>query len=259
MEDLEKVDNRDTSKISKVSTEVVGYNRKVVNTHRRSPKAYTYDEPLLAQMTSRFHALVYTMGFEDPVEKDTMQVLILWITEQFGDLSMNEMIMAFQMAAAHKLPGAPKHYRNFDMQYVGDVLNAYKSYRNQQLKIFEDEEAANRAMESNGVSLTGQEMYDAIKTVVMGKGEIMKMADWSNAFKYAESEGLIDQMTDAEKKKYRDKVAATLKKEAVKSPDYRRLLNTLTEKTSLRQECRKRILQDHFQKMIDDNKSKEDK
>ncbi len=248
-----EVEETGTSQIAKRPPEFKGYSLKVVNMVKHSPKSSTYDDDLMAQMTSRFNSLVYVMGFEDPVEDDTMQVLMLWIQEQFGDLSINEMIYAFQLATAHNLPGVTRHYKNFDMQYCGDVLNAYKTYRNQQLKIFKEEEKVRQIMEDQGKGATGEEMYKVMKKIAMERGELMKIAQWSTAYEYAIQEGIIDEKSEEERKKYAASVEKDMERLAkqFRTQKVGKIINTPRE---IGAECRKRILHEHLQKIIDENK-----
>ena len=252
-----------SSKELRTSSSVVpvGYSRQTVNVHNHSPKSHTYDKAMLSQMGMRINAMVFTMGFENAVTAEIIQTITIWIKKEFGDLSMNEVIIAFEKATAHNLPGVTRHYKNFDMQYVGDVLNAYKSYRTKQLKIFKDEEAERIMTQGNGKGITGEQMYTVMKKIAMERGEFMRIADWSGAFEYCEEEGLIKKMTDIQKNKYLKKVIKDLeeKKTLVSNDEAKSIGHILDTPRSLQVECRKRLLCEHLQTFIDEFKSKEDK
>lgn len=229
----------------------ISYSRKILNLHNNSHKCHSYDEDLMGQMTSRFKALVYTMGFEDPVEADTLQVLMLWIKEQFGNLSMGEMIEAFQMASAFTLPGAPKHYKNFDMQYIGGVLNAYKTHLNKQLQLFKDEENARKTSEGVKNVATDEQMYNFMRNLAIEKGEIMRIGDWTSAFKHAYKNRFINRMNKKERKVFKKSIVIALESEKRGGL----LPDTFNIDNSIQSECHKRIMQAHFQGMIDKNSS----
>lgn len=244
---MEKDPEETGTSVSLTSKSPVAYSSKVVNFHKHSAKCHTYDDELMSEMTNRFNSLVYGMGFEDPVEADTMNALMMWIKDQFSTLSMNEMLYAFQMASAFTLPGAPKHYKNFDMQYIGGVLNAYKTHRNKQLKLLEDEENAKKSAEEVKNVATGEEMYNSMKKLATEQGEIMRIGDWTGAFKYAWKENFIHRMNKKERKAYKKSTKQALESE--KRANF--LPSTFNIKDSLQSECHKQIMQCHFQEMID--------
>ena len=213
----------------------------------------------MAELGRRLNSIAFGMSFAR-LEPEIIDSLSLWIKGQFGDISMQEIALAFELVTAKKLPmgkNEGRHYAKFDMQYIGDVLHAFKMFRNIQWKLYEDAEKTKNLTEGNYEKVSGKEMYEGIKRISLKDGKLMRAADWSAAFLYAQKEGFIYQLNNDEKQMYLDNVRASLKSEAVKSPDYQELLNTLTNPDSLITECRKRILHTHFQKMIDDSKVSE--
>lgn len=214
-------------------------------------KSRDYNEAIMAQFTQRLNAIAYSMSFKLNVELEVISLLAKWISEQFGDVSMQEVALAFDLVTANKLPMKPRHYDRFDKQYIGDVLHAFKTFRNIQMKLFKEDQAMKQLTEKiKKVGATGKEMYTGLKKIAVEKGEIMIVADWNAAFKYAQDEGLIRRMNNIEKKIYKKKVEATIKRER----EGNKLSDILSNAASLVTECRKRMLIDHLKKLIDDSK-----
>jgi len=99
--------------------------------------------------------------------------------------------------------------------------------------------------------LIGKEMYQNIKNTAIEKRIFIDGADWNIAFLYAETEGLIDRLSNDEKEMYMGNVIFDLKHESITSSDPEVIQNILNSTESLADECRKRFMQSHFQKMVD--------
>lgn len=231
-----------------------------MNAHKHQMKSYQYDVAELAELGRRLNSIAFGMSFAK-LELQVIDTMTLWIKKQFGDVSMQEIALAFELVTAKKLPmgkNEGRHYAKFDMQYVGDVLHAFKTYRGRQLKMYEEQKKIKELQEGNFENISGQEMYEGIKRISLKDGKLMRAADWGAAFLYAESEGLIDKMTNDEKDMYVENVRADIKEKASTGHNPRPLLDILRTDESIASECRKRIIQDHFQKMINDNKVQEE-
>jgi len=210
-------------------------------------KARDYDESFLAELGRRINSIAYGMGFAR-LELDVIEAMSLWIKKQFGDISMQEVALAFELVTAKKLPmgkNEGRHYNRFDQQYVGDVLYAYKTFRNHQVKLYKEEEAEKKLAEGASVPATGEEMYNGIKRIALEERKIMRVADWSSAYEYAWKENLVTHLNEEERETYRKSVEIALRSE-------KRAGIVLSLDNSIQAECHRRILQAHFQKMIDE-------
>ena len=235
------------------SSNTPNYHLATINYHKHHIKSRDYSPEHIAQMAQRLNAISLSMGFGKVNSPEVLLALSQWIKEQFGDMSMQEVALAFDLVTSKKIGAEIRHYNSFSKQYIGEVLSAFREFRSKQIKLLKESEDNKRLSEHVKLP-TGEEMYNGIKNIALDTGKLMRAADWSAAFLYAQKEGLIDQLNNDEKQMYLDNVRASLKSEAVKSPDYQELLNTLTNPDSLITECRRRILHTHFQKMIDDSK-----
>lgn len=96
-------------------------------------------------------------------------------------------------------------------------------------------------------SATPKEMYDTIKRIALQTGKLMKVADWSGAYRYAWQENLIPRMSEDERSTYKASVREALKSEirAKMKPENFKIDN------SIQSECERRVIQSHFQELID--------
>ena len=93
---------------------------------------------------------------------------------------------------------------------------------------------------------TGQEMYEGMKRLALDKGEIMKVGDWTGAYSYAWKENLIHRMNEKERSEYKESVILALQTE--KRANF--LPENFNINNSIQSECHKRVLQVHFQELI---------
>lgn len=193
-------------------------------------------------MAQRLNAIVYSMGFPKISSSDILLNLARWIKEQFGDLSMQEVALAFDLVTAKKIGSNIRHYNSFSQQYIGEVLHAFKEYRAKQIKLHKESEA-NKQLNAPKPQVSGKEMYEGIKRIALEKGEIMKVADWTGAYNHAWKENLIHRMSDKEREEYKKKVISAMKME--------KRANFDVPIESVQSECHKRILHAHFQELID--------
>lgn len=241
MENQEETSLQRTTENSEAKVSVP-YNRSVISNHKNKMKAHSYDDDLLMEMARRLNSIAYAMGFRD-IEIDTVLSLSKWIKAQFGDISMQEVAAAFDLVTAKKIGNNIRHYAEFSQQYIGDVLSAFRVYRAQQIKLFEDHKKQIEITKNPAKVVTDQEMYEGIKRIALDTGKIMKVADWTGAYNHAWKERLIHRMSEQERVDYKKSVEKAIKTErhaGIQIGDY-----------SIQSECHKRIMKVHFQEMID--------
>ena len=61
-------------------------------------------------------------------QAEEIKMMVFFIKQQFGELTLSELTNAFNLAIGRKLDIDPNHYQNFSALYVGGILNAYKEY-----------------------------------------------------------------------------------------------------------------------------------
>lgn len=198
---------------------------------------------MLSQMAQRLNAISMGMGFKEAAKPEILLNLSTWIKNQFGDMSMQEIALAFDLVTAKKIGQDIRHYNTFSQQYVGEVLYAFKAFRAKHIKLHRDAEAS-KQLENMDKGATGQEMYEGIKRIALESGKIMKVANWTDAYNYAWKENLIHRMSDQERTEYKDAVVKAMETEKRANLD-------IGMTGSIQSECHKRILHAHFQQIID--------
>lgn len=236
-----------------INSKEVNFNRAVISNHRQHLKSHKYGDRELSEMAQRLNAINFSMGFEKLNTPEVLLSLAQWIKEQFGDVSMQEVASAFDLVTSKKIGNDIRHYATFSKQYIGDVLNAFKIYRAKQIKLFEEHKRQIEATENMGIGATPKEMYEGIKKIALNTGKIMKAAEWTNAFEYAWKENLIHRMNDQKRKEYKKSVIEALKSESRANIGIgtKAIAEILNSEDSIQLECHKRIMQSHFQEMID--------
>lgn len=230
------------TKKSLTSSEVVSYHKPTISSHLHQQKSHTYNDELIAEMAKRLVAISLSMGFVKSNSAEITLALSKWIKEQFGDMSMQDVALAFDLVTAKKIGNDIKHYASFSKQYIGDVLYAFRTFRNKQIKAYEESLKTKEIQERIPESASEKEMYNGIKKIAIDTGRIMRVADWTGAFNYAWKKKLIHRMSKPERTEYRASVEKALKTEkmaGIQIGDY-----------SIQGECHKRIMKVHFQEMI---------
>ena len=69
------------------------------------------------------------LGIKEVPDREDMKMILFFMKKEFGDLTLDEVVNAFNLGVARKLDIDPNHYQNFSPLYVGGILNAYKEYK----------------------------------------------------------------------------------------------------------------------------------
>ena len=102
-------------------------------------------------------------------------------------------------------------------------------------------------------SATSKEIYNSIKNITLNQGKVMKAAAWSSAYRYAWNKKLIKILNTEERSEYKKSVIEALKSEARANigAGTKSIKDILNSENSIQMECHRRIMQVHFQEMID--------
>jgi len=80
------------------------------------------------------------LGIKETPQADEVKMIVFFIKQNFGDLTLEEITNAFNLAIARKLNIDPNHYQNFSALYVGGILDAYKEYKGNHIKLYRQKE-----------------------------------------------------------------------------------------------------------------------
>lgn len=79
------------------------------------------------------------LGIKEAPDKEEMKLILFFIKQHFAELTLDEIVNAFNLAVARKLDIDPNHYQNFSSLYVGGILNAYKEHRGKHIVSYRQE------------------------------------------------------------------------------------------------------------------------
>ena len=92
------------------------------------------------------------LGIKEAPDQEDMKMILFFMKKNYGELTLDEIVNAFNLAVAHKLSVDPNHYQNFSPLYVSGILNAYKEYKTShwgQYSIKKDEHESKLLTEKN--------------------------------------------------------------------------------------------------------------
>ncbi len=179
----------------------VNFNRQVVNIDKHHMKVKDFDPMGDMELEKRLNAIVLTLGFDQAVESEIIKEMTVFIKAEFGDFGMEEIAVAFRKALAGNLNIEVRHYKNFNIQYLGDVLRAYRDYRTGQRQLFKqhndsiERDRLNERIRKDFDHYSDEAMYLWIKKWYADHadhGEMPLMAPWDSIIRHLKQSGLLE-------------------------------------------------------------------
>ncbi len=159
-------------------------------------------------------------------------------------MTLKEIPLAFQKAVTGKLDVNAETYQNFTIPYVCKILNAYRLFRNNELRM-----AASEPVET-GESITPEDAYTLIIEYLNKHDKIPQIAPWLKAFDYAYFNGIITidpAEQDEFKKKVEDKLKIELNRSIANGNQFQReMIKKQMEGDGLRTACKIAYIKDYF-------------
>tara|TARA_R100000951_G_scaffold56989_1_gene47837 strand:+ start:395 stop:1033 length:639 start_codon:yes stop_codon:yes gene_type:complete len=133
------------------------------------------------------------VGINGTMDDLTMNLLLDFVKNYYGNLEIEQYSKAFELYAAQKLDYKEKPYNNFSTAFVGLILNSYKEWlRKANLKPKAYIEPTHQLENNQDPIIEMEKAYKFIQRVYKDSGEFPIIANWSDAFLYAEANGLIN-------------------------------------------------------------------
>ena len=189
------------------------------------------------------------VGINGSMDDLTINLLLDFVKKYYSNLQINQYAEAFELYAAQKLDFKEKPYNNFSTIFVGLILNSYKEYlRKANLKPKAYIPPSQQIENKVNVAEEMEKAYNFIEKVYKEKGEFPIIANWSDAFIYAEVKGLI-KLSVNDKQNLKIQVLSI-----IKSRQLQKRLDTGIKGNSnefedgnLKVQCRKRSLINYLQ------------
>jgi len=132
------------------------------------------------------------VGINGSMDDLTMNLLVDFIKNYYGNLEISEYSKAFELYAAQKLDYKEKPYNNFSTAFVGLILNSYKEWkRKANLKPKAYIPATHQLGNDLDPIVEMEKAFKFIERVYKEEGQFPIIANWSDAFLYAQANGLI--------------------------------------------------------------------
>lgn len=188
-------------------------------------------------------------------DKTLLEGNLLFLKSQFFELSIEDVIIAIDMACSGSLGQIDTDKMSFGKRMLGKVLSAYRKYKRAQLSMFVKNKAEKERQEILQ-PVTKDEAYakslhaDCLKWV-RNRKEVPLIADWNAIYEYLENKGRIN-LTKDEKEMFAENVKASMLEEAgryqvkLNRLDYHRVIDRMANPKDFKTECRKKYLQDVY-------------
>jgi hypothetical protein len=151
------------------------------------------------------------VGINGSMDDLTMNLLVDFVKKYYGNLEISQYSEAFELYAAQKLDFKEKPYNNFSTAFVGLILNSYKEWlRKANLKPKAYIEPTHQLENNQDPIAEMEKAYKFIQRVYKESGEFPIIANWSDAYLYAEANGIIN-LSLEEKKRIKKEVLEDIK------------------------------------------------
>jgi hypothetical protein len=151
------------------------------------------------------------VGINGAMDDLTMNLLVDFVKKYYGNLEIKQYSEAFELYAAQKLDYKEKPYNNFSTAFVGLILNSYQEYiRKANLKPKAYIQPSHQLENNQDPIIEMEKAFKFIEKVYKESGDFPIIANWSDAFLYAQANGLIT-LSAEEKKQIKKEVIAEIK------------------------------------------------
>lgn len=205
-----------------------------------------------AVLEGRLHGISLSVGLREPISDIEMSAIVNFIKSQFGEFTMEELSLAFELAMARKLNTEASAFNSFSCEYVGRVLSAFREFRREanRKKIKCDAAQKSIAMLSDEDLRTreekNQDSFNAITTYIEENKSMPIIWAWDSIYEHIVASG-IKSFMEGEKKRVRARIEAEYKIEIsnAKANGDRQKHKDLTEKLNnqenIKYECRRLV------------------
>ena len=186
---------------------------------------------------------------EELTEAEEITVLDI-INTEFKNLKAEQVVTAFKMNASGKYWKAVIAYQTFSPFFVGDVLGKYKEWlRKDNLKPKAYIEPSHQIGNELDPIAEMEKAFKFIEKVYKEQKIFPIIANWSDAFLYAEENGLINLSLD-EKTNLKVAVLNEIKSKQLQTRLDTGIKGSVTEfgKGNVKVQCRKKALTNYFKK-----------
>jgi hypothetical protein len=142
-----------------ISKSLVKTDQKILKCILEKPKSFKdFSDNDLKHLSASLNVISVALGLKESLGEKHRIFLCKSIQEFYPNFNLEEFEIAFRMAGMGKLDVENKHYQSFSMQYISDILKAYKLHRGnvyknykQKLAQIEREKPPKKITEKEGI------------------------------------------------------------------------------------------------------------
>ncbi len=202
------------------------------------------------------------LGVKESPNNEQLKSLVMFLRRNYGNLSIESIEYAFEMALTASLPVEVEHYQSFDKKYISKVLNAYQKHQRSVIKKTSDEaQKMEREIKEKHYKERREtpefqsQMYNGVVNYIRENGELPEVYDWLSCYKHMNREGLITDSTE-ELREFMESVkktaSAELHRAKLEGNYYAERFNkaVLNEPKTLKAHWRAQYAKRYFEKFI---------
>ena len=172
-----------------------------------------------------------------------MQIIVNYIRNNFQYFEFSELKESFEHGIKGELDINLQHYQSFNAMYVASVIQAYRRLKARKQMI------PQKVKELPMPKDEQKTHFEFIEKSFKETGSEPLLANWNEAFKYAEESGKI-KMSLINKHRVKTEVIDELQRErqslTVRRLNFSSVDETLNSESLIKYECRKKILIEYF-------------
>jgi hypothetical protein len=210
-------------------------------------------------------------GITPAPDKQTRDMLIVFLQKNFAYFTLQEMTNAFNLAIARKLPIKDiNHYNQLSGQWVSQILQSYQIERNKALSKYNDELAKLELENGSEISEEEQDkiMDQAIKSAYKKYKDSPSegLVDMGNSmYNYMERKGIInlsvseknELLSKAKNQVIRNLQLRKMQASSIKKLDTQKIIDSVVQGkgTEAQREAKRMAVQQEFDELIKEDKS----
>lgn len=199
------------------------------------------------------------LGLREPHDKKELGLLLAFLKNQYGDFTMPEISLAFELAMTQQLNiDNINHYQSFSAMYLSMILNSYREFRSdirmKKIALEQKQKELNEIKSRPSIEEREKQNYEGLLKYINDKKQLPIAWDYEGCYNHMERIGIIN-LTDGQKAEYKNKIEERIKSEAKLvameegNKAMQNILSVLHNPTNLKIRCRIEYVKEYFKKM----------
>lgn len=143
----------------------------------------------LGKLGAMIHNWAVMLGIRETPSDAEKGIAVAFLRNHFGDLSVSDITVALELAAAGELVDDPHHYQSFSIIYLGQVLRAYRDRLAYEMRESGKKPALPEPAEDE--AKLNRESWEGLRAYVGKFGKMPFIWDWARAYFHLEDTGQV--------------------------------------------------------------------